>query len=263
MLLLAVLLFMGIIIGITINMISTIFPFMHQMNNIENYYTSYYGAVSAIEQWLLVSKYKKSWFIWSWLNKSFWISRNMEWKVVSRTDNIADGSINYLYWTGKNKEKSNLNYNKVATIFFNIDQSSGFSNSSLREVNPLEITPYYWVPNTKKTLSQELEKQLKQEMKNILTNVSVASLSWLNIAKQDNVLYIWIDNNFRFSDWSKVPLLEYSLLFNWDKVGDEKFDISGKAQAKDYTTEINIKRPTKDIINPDFKKSLFPTKPTP
>jgi len=43
-----------------------IFPFLQNYWNLENYSNSQYAAISAIERWLLVAKYKHPSFVWSW-----------------------------------------------------------------------------------------------------------------------------------------------------------------------------------------------------
>lgn len=254
--------------GITINMISSFLPFMHQIRDIENYYTSYYWAVSAVEQWLLATKSRSSGFrsTGSWNYDNFWNFKKTEWKVVSRTNKIGDESTSYLYWW-ENHKKSKLDYTNVATISFKLDNNKAFSNATETSTSePQEVNTKYAIPSISqsgKEIPASLKELIEKYMEGILSTEDITVLSWFNIVRQNDTLYLWIDHNFKFTDGSRIPLLEYSLDFVWDEVWDTKFNIIGKAQTKDYTTEIAIKKPTKEFFNPDFRKSLFPTKPTP
>ncbi len=265
MLLLAVLLFMGILIGITVNMISAFLPFMHKIRDIEDYYLSRYAAISALEQWLLATKYKQSWFL-STGNTSTRPEGILQWDVRARTNKFADGSIGYLYGTGNNKEKSKIDYMWVSTIFFSKDMSSAFSGERIfSSVSPdVNIDYDLWVPTHYAIhgLDNRWEQIFGDSWESVFSDPNIIRrLSGLNLAQQNGIFYVWIDHKLTFSDGTKVPLLEYSFLFSGDDVGDEKFYIVGKAQVGEYTTEMNVAKPTKDLLNPDFKSFLFPVEP--
>lgn len=270
MLLLSVLLFLWIIAGITINMMASFLPFMHQMNNMQNYYNAYYGAVSAVEQGLLASKYKQAGFVSAGTGQNldtFWGWRvdSMHRSVDARTDNVKDWNVNYLYGDTTRPEMSKLDYNRVATLSFSIDNSERFnSNENKQESTPTQIDQKYMIPNHLQ-LPERLKESLDySQTKKDFTNTSITNwrfaISGFNMVKQDGMLYIWLDEFFRSKNNEKIPLLEYTLELDTD-IGDKKFDIIGNATARDYTTEIHVEKATKEILSPDFKKSLFPEKP--
>ena len=52
--------------SILANIYGWIFSFQQNYGDLENYSNSNYSAISAIERWLLVTKYKNPKFVWSW-----------------------------------------------------------------------------------------------------------------------------------------------------------------------------------------------------
>ncbi len=235
-------------------------PFLDQINDMENYYASYYGAVSSLEQGLLASKQVnkrenkgtttnsqkiKNFFDTGKANK---VKRSrlseMTRKINSRTKEIADNNINYLYGGNSSNKKSKLDYNKVVAITLNPDNNT-----------PTDINSTFEIP------SWINDKDLKNLLKSWDSNKEEINKNGIHIVKQDGVFYLWIDENFRTTDNKKIPLLEFLLKTNNNReVGDKKFDIKGIGTAKDYTVELEIEKPTKDILSPGFKKTLFPTK---
>ena len=55
-----------LILGIMANIYSFFWPFFENLANISDYNSAYYWAISSVERWLLVTRYKKPWFEWSW-----------------------------------------------------------------------------------------------------------------------------------------------------------------------------------------------------
>ena len=107
-----------------------LFSFQQNYNDLDNYYASYYWAISSIERGLLVTKYKKAgfvWsggFIWSWswwpisdiLSGDLWqLNKNQNWfywDINSRTQNIS--------WQ--------LDYTTLLNIILTLDDSNNLDN---------------------------------------------------------------------------------------------------------------------------------------
>ncbi len=269
MLLLSILVFLGIIVGVTINMMASFMPFLDQINDIENYYNSYYGAVSSLEQWLLASKYKQAGFSATGENENtiFWIKKNirlkkMKRKVNSKTNQIADNNINYMYSEGnQNNKYSKLDYNKVVAISLKLDKSKKFSNQEEDKDNQTTTQTINTSFKTPAILGNKHISKINDKIQITKTDLDQKNniQSGLNIITQDNMFYIWIDDTIKTDNNKKIPLLEFLLDFQNNEVGDKKFDIKGKGVARDYITELNIEKSTKDILSPKFKKTLFPT----
>ncbi len=104
--------------SILTNIYMWIFSFQQNYGNLESYSNSHYAAISAIERWLLVSKYKKPSFIWSW-----WFIWTWNWWEVSELFSgdfwRFNNNNNWLHWTIASKcsrESSNLTNNNTLTF---------------------------------------------------------------------------------------------------------------------------------------------------
>ncbi len=200
-------------------------PFVEQVNSMQNYYHAHYGSVSAVERGLLASKYHGAGFtdFQSETNNLPWRLDERSWSVNSLTNKSADGDVNYLYGSIERPESSALDYTRVAVFSGDVD------------INNLD--PVYHA------LGMQVSGQTPEGVR---------------FVKQNNKLYLWVSPSFKPEDALKYPLLEYILNF-WSNIGDKHFTIIGKSTADDYSATLQIRKPTKDIINPDFKKTLFPT----
>ncbi len=100
--------------SILANIYGWIFSFQQNYGDLENYSNSHYAAISAIERWLLVTKYKNPsfvWsggFIWTW---SWWEISDLfsgSFGDLNKNDNwlhrIIDSQCNKELWTLKNNQ---------------------------------------------------------------------------------------------------------------------------------------------------------------
>lgn len=101
---------------------------------INSYYSAYYGAVSSIERWLLMTRLKYPWYNWSWWFK--W--NNLIWSNVnlfSGEDSFGKLSMdwNSMYWTVNSATDHiiwKLNNEKLVYIWFrNYDDINGNQNN--------------------------------------------------------------------------------------------------------------------------------------
>lgn len=75
MLLAFALVLLVLILGVIANIFSIFWPFFENLSNVADYNSAYYWAVSSLERWMLVTRYKEPGFVWSgWYfgTDSFW-----------------------------------------------------------------------------------------------------------------------------------------------------------------------------------------------
>ena len=129
-------------------------PFFESFGDIVDYNVAYYWAISAVERWELILKYRWPWFIWSgwWLGSdvfgkssdiifswfSIWFDNEnwMLWNINSRTDRIP----NYWQWNidkdllwSESNDYNKLDYKWVETILLSIDNTTvdnSYNNNS-------------------------------------------------------------------------------------------------------------------------------------
>jgi len=132
--------------GILLSMYSIFIPFFHNIGDITAYNTAYYGAISASERWLLITKYQNPWFIWSgWRDDNIdyewpasdeknWVlwrlenANNSVWRYInSRTTQIpSTGSSNIPYFmTSPDSSSYNkLWYKQIERFLLSIDNTT-------------------------------------------------------------------------------------------------------------------------------------------
>ena len=121
--------------SILANIYGWIFSFQQNYGDLENYSNSHYAAISAIERWLLVTKYKNpnfvwsGWFIWTW---NWWeisdlfsgnfgdINKNNNW-----LHRIIDSQCNNELWILKNNQTL-----VFQTYIYNNTQSYTWNNAT-------------------------------------------------------------------------------------------------------------------------------------
>jgi len=149
---------LAIWIWILVSVYSIFFPFMKNLGEIGNYNTAYYGAISSVERWELVLKYRAPGFEgsggyisgtnrWPQSDYKTWLfgfvgtdPNGMRWTIRSRTENIpntGEGNVEYLLADTSSVDYNELDYNSAEKIILSYDNTtdaqqyySGWSNLS-------------------------------------------------------------------------------------------------------------------------------------
>ena len=158
-------------VGILVSVYSVFFPFMQNLWTVNNYYTAYYGAVSAVERAELGLRYKLPWFVWSWWflwtgsygpasdytpdvlsgdKQWFW------WTIDSRTQTIPSSGMGNTdamlsYFTGDSKNYNQIWYVHLESFLLSYDDSSDIDfystgASSLVSFSGASITGIFRLP---------------------------------------------------------------------------------------------------------------------
>jgi hypothetical protein len=150
MLIAFVILILIILSGILVSMYSTFMPFLENLSDIVEYNVAYYWALSSIERWSLVTKYKWPWFEWSWWyiwdtpygpnsdNKiwDFWrLNYPDNWMlrtIHSKTRMIPNTwawNIEYLLAADDSYDYNKMEYDKLENFILTVDNSSEYYSS--------------------------------------------------------------------------------------------------------------------------------------
>lgn len=134
------LLLLSLWVGLFLSVFSAFFPFLQNIRSITDYNVAYYSALSAVERWSLVLKYRAPWFEWSWWvmewtargplsdQGDFFVSgvnQGNRWSVTSRTTSIpnpGEGNVDPLLLAVDSKDYNALNYHALETILLSLDE---------------------------------------------------------------------------------------------------------------------------------------------
>ena len=292
MYLLITLLILSVLAGVMTSLYSSFIPFLRSFSGIEDYYSSYYGAVSSIERALLVSKVKEPGFVWS----GWWIGSNSVggetdkvlsglaklndqnngtlWVITSRSDTIPNNEwwdVNYLLATNDSIDYNAIDHKKMAVIYLEVDNSDiddYYDNTSDTDYN------LWWSSNSVDSSYRTPQKLLEilwgeqwwtygeiNEWNITLddnTSRTRVILSWETMiaVRQNNVIYVWTKNQ----DWITdiYPFLEYQFWFPAD-VSDVYYTIEWEGKVGSYSSKITIKKKSANINSPDKQYFIFPS----
>lgn len=218
------------------NIYMWIFSLQQNYGDINSYYSSYYGAISSIERWLLVTKYKQpsfvgsGWFIWD--NNRWEISEIFSWDF------------------GKFTEWSNW-------LVWEINSYCEHITGTLRNNNVLIInSKAYWYTNTghyetdtsSRTRSFSAYLKLTWNITNIYNNTI---LNNGNVYRQlDEAYYSW----FVISTWNTM-INYYDIINSWYiDINSSTTDPSNIAPIWDTLCTQDwcfVWQTINDLINPD------------
>lgn len=186
MILMTVLIVMFMGIALLLAVYSSFLPFVQNYGNTIQYTTAYYGAISAIERWVLAANLRgpgfdgESWWKWNWSLQNnvgnradykiqefynYWDPdrTSLLWKVNSSTKKIpspGDGNVAVDFWTGDNSSK---NFN---TLNYNIAEAIALGNVGVvwaQDYYKASKTPYV-TPNTSLTINLRLNPLMKERL---------------------------------------------------------------------------------------------------
>lgn len=186
MVLMTVLIVMFMWVALLLAVYSSFLPFVQNYGNTIQYTTAYYGAISAIERWVLAANLRgpgfdgESWWKWNWSLQNnvgnsadskipefynYWDPdrTSLLWKVNSSTKNIpspGDGNVAVDFWTGDNSSK---NFN---TLNYNIAEAIALGNVGVvwaQDYYKASKTPYV-TPNTSLTINLRLNPLMKERL---------------------------------------------------------------------------------------------------
>lgn len=186
MILMTVLIVMFMGIALLLAVYSSFLPFVQNYGNTIQYTTAYYGAISAIERWVLAANLRgpgfdgESWWrrngtqqsntgnradykIQEFYNYGDPDKTSLLWKVNSSTAIIpspGDGNVAVDFWTGDNSSK---NFN---TLNYNIAEAIALGNvGDVRPQNYYKAskTPYV-TPNTSLTIKLRLNPLMQERL---------------------------------------------------------------------------------------------------
>lgn len=285
MYLLITLLILSVLAGVLTSLYSSFIPFLRSFSGIEDYYSSYYGAVSSIERALMVSKIKKPGFVWSgWWFGSDGIGVNAD-KVVSGLSKLSEQNngtlriitsrsntipnedwwdVNYLLATNDSTGYNAIDNKNMSVIYLEVDNSD---TSKYYDETSDTIYNLWWISNldSKYRIPPKIEWNNSQseafiQKKNLDSNTNRTQLifSWENMiaVRQNNVIYVWTKNQ----DWITdiYPFLEYQFWFPND-VSDVYYTIEWEGKVGNYNTKMTIKRKTSNFNSPDKQYFIFPS----
>lgn len=292
MYLLITLLILSVLAGVMTSLYSSFIPFLRSFSWIEDYYSSYYGAVSSIERALLVSKIKDPGFVWSWgwlggesigwdtdkvlsgLAKLNDQNNGTLWIITSRSDTIPSEDwwdVNYLLATNDSIDYNAIDNKKMAVIYLEVD------NSDITEYyNESSETDYnlWWTSNSLSSSYRAPQKIFEilgneqwwdysksNEWSITLddnTSRTKLILSWEDMiaVRQNNIIYVRTKNQNWITDI--YPFLEYQFSFPAD-VSDVYYTIEWEGKVGSYNTKITIKKKSSNINSPDKQYFIFPS----
>lgn len=186
MILMTVLIVMFMGIALLLAVYSSFLPFVQNYGNTIQYTTAYYGAISAIERWVLAANLRgpwfdgESWWKWNWSLQNnvgnpadskisefynYWDPdrTSLLWKVNSSTAIIpspGDGNVAVDFWTGDNSSKNfnTLNYNIAEAIALGTVEDVW-----AQDYYKASKTPYV-TPNTSLTINLRLNPLMKERL---------------------------------------------------------------------------------------------------
>lgn len=283
-----VLVLISVLIALLGNIFSSFFPFYQHFWDIQNYYTSYYGAVSSLERWFLVTRYKLpgregSWW-WQWstsleipsdvLSGTFWFftqwNNGLRREIRSRRTRVPDitQDHNILWYT---------QWEPIPLYMDNSPASSGYQATSLSDLVLFSWTYLSWTFK----LSPEIIETLWAICDTDTWCSEIAliwMLSWSNtyITKQFlqswnsllfsgtyppilfDTLYLFLPNFLRNVTLNALyPFVEY-VLSSDHAFSDPFFTIIWKWIVGEYETTLMIKKPVASLLNPYIQLLLFP-----
>ncbi len=122
------------------------FPFFENLKNISQYNSAYYAAISSVERWALVLRYKSPWFEWTGGfengNKIWWspesdnnsdfgvindASNWMRWNISSRTKNIPNRSgwnVDFMLADVDSANYNMISYTQKENFILDVDNTS-------------------------------------------------------------------------------------------------------------------------------------------
>ena len=179
-----IVMFMGI--ALLLAVYASFLPFVQNYGNTIQYTTAYYGAISAIERWVLAANLRgpgfdgESWWKWNWslqnnvgnpadskipefYNYGDPDKTSLLWKVNSSTAIIpspGEGNVAVDFWTGDNSSK---NFN---TLNYNIAEAIALGNVGVvwaQDYYKASKTPYV-TPNTSLTINLRLNPLMKERL---------------------------------------------------------------------------------------------------
>lgn len=186
MILMTVLIVMFMGIALLLAVYSSFLPFVQNYGNTIQYTTAYYGAISAIERWVLAANLRgpgfdgESWWKWNWSLQTntgnradykiqefynYWDpdKTSLLWKVNSSTAIIpspGEGNVAVDFWTGDNSSKD---YN---TLNYNIAEAIALGNVGVvwaQDYYKASKTPYV-TPNTSLTINLRLNPLMQERL---------------------------------------------------------------------------------------------------
>jgi hypothetical protein len=167
------------------------FSFQQNYWDLENYKNSYYAAISSVERWLLVTKYKEPWFIWSgwflWTWSRWPTSDTFSWNFWK---------INYINnWTYRDinsrtqKISWDIEYNKIFILYKDIDNSTDNYNttdsSNLNNFYENEENYISWYIYKNNKFSNIIDSNLKWITR--ISNTEHWWPMWSNIINSSNI----------------------------------------------------------------------------
>ena len=255
MILMTVLIVMFMGIALLLAVYSSFLPFVQNYGNTIQYTTAYYGAISAIERWVLAANLRgpgfdgESWWKWNWSLQNnvgnpadskisefynYWDldKTSLLWKVNSSTKKIpspGDGNVAVDFWTGDNSSK---NFN---TLNYNIAEAIALGN--VGDVRPQDYykaskTPYV-TPNTSLTINLRLNPLMKERLGVRQTSNTI---KYLSDSLEKLPLVNWtIKGQRRWKPFSIIPSESISAnsinadkdtLVRWGRMKDGKVDLT-------------------------------------
>ena len=82
-------------VGILASVYSVFFPFLQNLWTVNQYYTAYYGAISAVERGELGLKYRTPWFVWS----GWFLWTTGYGSLSDYTPELLPGNQQWFWWT--------------------------------------------------------------------------------------------------------------------------------------------------------------------
>lgn len=124
------------------------FPFFENLKNISEYNLAYYAAISSVERWELVLKYKKPWFQWTggfqngmkyWPNSDdnsdFWIvndgQNGMRRNITSRTKSIPNTwwwNVDFMLASNDSSDYNSIGYFQREKFILDVDDTTNVNN---------------------------------------------------------------------------------------------------------------------------------------
>ena len=255
MILMTVLIVMFMGIALLLAVYSSFLPFVQNYGNTIQYTTAYYGAISAIERWVLAANLRgpgfdgESWWKWNWSLQNnvgnpadskipefynYWDSdkTSLLWKVNSSTAIIpspGDGNVAVDFWTGDNSSK---NFN---TLNYNIAEAIALGNVGVvwaQDYYEASKTPYV-TPNTSLTIKLRLNPLMKERLGVKQTSNTI---KYLSDSLEKLPLVNWtIKGQRRWKPFSIIPSESISAnsinadkdtLVRWGRMKDGKVDLT-------------------------------------
>lgn len=255
MILMTVLIVMFMGIALLLAVYSSFLPFVQNYGNTIQYTTAYYGAISAIERWVLAANLRgpgfdgESWWKWNWSLQNnvgnpadskisefynYWDpdKTSLLWKVNSSTKKIpspGDGNVAVDFWTGDNSSK---NFN---TLNYNIVEAIALGNVGAvwaQDYYEASKTPYV-TPNTSLTIKLRLNPLMKERLGVKQTSNTI---KYLSDSLEKLPLVNWtIKGQRRWKPFSIIPSESISAnsinadkdtLVRWGRMKDGKVDLT-------------------------------------